>query len=342
MSAVKELTSQEEFDSLLLNPNLVVIHFYADWATECQPMNEVLEALALETELKGVLFAKIAAENFPKISIDKKIAAVPTFLIFLSGKQIDRLDGANAAKLSQMVKNNNAKAQLLDAASIPNVSIGKSQPVANSNPIKPEEDLNGMLKKLINQSTVMLFMKGNAKNPQCGFSRQAVALLDQFNADYGTFDIFSNEIVRQGLKTYSNWPTYPQLYIKGELVGGLDIMKELAESGDLESMLKIEKQPIEERLTSLINMAPIMVFLKGDRSVPRCGFSRQLIDILNETRLAYETFDILKDQEVRQSLKTFSQWPTYPQVYVKGNLVGGLDIIKELKESQELLSTLQD
>jgi len=58
--------------------------------------------------------------------------------------------------------------------------------------------------------------------------------------------------------------------------------------------------------------------------------------------LAYETFDILKDQEVRQSLKTFSQWPTYPQVYVKGNLVGGLDIIKELKESQELLSTLQD
>lgn len=62
----------------------------------------------------------------------------------------------------------NAKAQLLDAASIPNVSIGKSQPVANSNPIKPEEDLNGMLKKLINQSTVMLFMKGNAKNPQCG------------------------------------------------------------------------------------------------------------------------------------------------------------------------------
>lgn len=342
MSAVKELTSQEEFDSLLLNPNLVVIHFYADWATECQPMNEVLEALALETELKGVLFAKIAAENFPKISIDKKIAAVPTFLIFLSGKQIDRLDGANAAKLSQMVKNNNAKAQLLDAASIPNVSIGKSQPVANSNPIKPEEDLNGMLKKLINQSTVMLFMKGNAKNPQCGFSRQAVALLDQFNADYGTFDIFSNEIVRQGLKTYSNWPTYPQLYIKGELVGGLDIMKELAESGDLESMLKIEKQPIEERLTSLINMAPIMVFMKGDRSVPRCGFSRQLIDILNETRLAYETFDILKDQEVRQNLKTFSQWPTYPQVYVKGNLVGGLDIIKELKESQELLSTLQD
>lgn len=342
MSAVKELASQEEFDSLLRNPNLIVIHFYAEWATECQPMNEVLEALAAESELKGVLFAKIAAENFPKISIDKKIAAVPTFLIFLLGKQIDRLDGANAAKLSQMVKNNNAKSQLLDAASIPNVSNSKAQPVTNSNPVKPKEDLNETLKNLINQSTVMLFMKGNAKNPQCGFSRQAVTLLDQFNAEYGTFDIFSNEIIRQGLKTYSNWPTYPQLYIKGELVGGLDIMKELAECGDLEGMLKTEKQPIEERLKSLTNAAPVMVFMKGDRSTPRCGFSRQLIEILNETKLAYETFDILSDEEVRQSLKTFSNWPTYPQVYAQGNLVGGLDIIKELKESEELLSSLQE
>jgi len=144
------------------------------------------------------------------------------------------------------------------------------------------------------------------------------------------------------LKAYSNWPTYPQLYIKGELVGGLDIMKELADCGDLEGMLKTEKELIEDRLKSLLNKAPIMVFMKGDRTTPRCGFSRQLIDILNNTKLAYETFDILGDEEVRQSLKTFSNWPTYPQVYVKGNLVGGLDIIKELKESEELVSALQD
>lgn len=222
------------------------------------------------------------------------------------------------------------------------MSDSKAQPIACSNPTQPKEDLNQMLKKLINQSTIMLFMKGNAKNPQCGFSRQAVNLLDQYNAEYGTFDIFSNDTVRQGLKAYSNWPTYPQLYIKGELVGGLDIMKELADCGDLEGMLKTEKELIEDRLKSLLNKAPIMVFMKGDRTTPRCGFSRQLIDILNNTKLAYETFDILGDEEVRQSLKTFSNWPTYPQVYVKGNLVGGLDIIKELKESEELVSALQD
>ena len=84
-----------------------------------------------------------------------------------------------------------------------------------------------------------------------------------------------------------------------------------------------------------------MIFMKGNRNEPRCGFSRTLIGILNETGLSYETFDILSDEEVRQGLKKFSNWPTYPQVYVKGDLVGGLDIIKELQESDDLITTLK-
>lgn len=80
--------------------------------------------------------------------------------------------------------------------------------------------------------------------------------------------------------------------------------------------------------------------MKGDRNAPKCGFSKQLILILNETGVTYETFDILTDEEVRQGLKTFSDWPTYPQVYVNGELQGGLDIIKEMKASGELINVL--
>lgn len=83
-----------------------------------------------------------------------------------------------------------------------------------------------------------------------------------------------------------------------------------------------------------------MIFMKGDRTAPRCGFSKQLIQIINETGVAYETFDILADEEVRQGLKTYSDWPTYPQVYVNGELQGGLDIIKEMKTSGELINVL--
>lgn len=68
--------------------------------------------------------------------------------------------------------------------------------------------------------------------------------------------------------------------------------------------------------------------MKGSPNAPRCGFSRTLVGILNELNAKYETFDILEDEEVRQGLKTFSNWPTYPQVYVNGEFIGGLDIIK--------------
>lgn len=73
----------------------------------------------------------------------------------------------------------------------------------------------------------MLFMKGNPTDPKCGFSRQIVALLNEENIQYGTFDILNDNEVRQGLKQFSNWPTYPQLYVNGTLVGGLDILKEM-------------------------------------------------------------------------------------------------------------------
>lgn len=79
-----------------------------------------------------------------------------------------------------------------------------------------------------------------------GFSKQLVTLLDQLNADYQTFDILEDEQVRQGLKEYSNWPTYPQLYVNGELIGGLDIIKEMFESGELQSVLP-KKSSLEER-----------------------------------------------------------------------------------------------
>lgn len=94
------------------------------------------------------------------------------------------------------------------------------------------------LKELLNQAPVMLFMKGNRNFPQCGFSGKAIQILKSTGVEYETFDIYLDEEVRQNLKEYSNWPTYPQLYVKGELIGGVDIMNEMQESGELENLLK--------------------------------------------------------------------------------------------------------
>lgn len=99
------------------------------------------------------------------------------------------------------------------------------------------EELQKRLEKLINSETIMLFMKGDKYIPQCGFSAQVVEILNSLEAPYTTYDILEDEEVRAGLKEYSDWPTYPQLYIQGELVGGCDIVIEMYKAGELQDLL---------------------------------------------------------------------------------------------------------
>lgn len=319
-----EIKSEAEYTSAISDQSLAVVHFMADWATECATITAVLTELAKDPALKNVKFHQLAAESLPSVSMKHEIVAVPTVLLFRRGKAVDRVDGVNAAEVTKKVKAH---------ASDPSADIP-------SGPAPPKEDLNTKLKRLINTRKCMLFMKGHPDEPKCGFSKQFVAIMKELNAEYGTFDILTDDEVRQGLKTYSNWPTYPQLYIDGELIGGLDIIKEMVEAGELQSMLPT-KVKLEDRLKSIINKAPVVIFMKGDPATPKCGFSRQLMEIMKETGVEFDTFDILTDEDVRQGLKTYSNWPTYPQVYVKGELVGGLDIIKEIKEAGELVATLK-
>lgn len=84
---------------------------------------------------------------------------------------------------------------------------------------------------------IMLFMKGTPQFPQCGFSNQAVELLQACGAEFGSFDVLSNDDVRQGIKEYSSWPTIPQLYVDGKFVGGCDIMIELHQNGELQKLV---------------------------------------------------------------------------------------------------------
>lgn len=322
MANLVEATTQQQFEEILTKAGkcLTVVHFQAAWAPQCGQMNEVMAELAKEHG--SSTFVKLEAEAVPEVSEKYEIASVPTFIFFKGAEKVDRLDGAHAPELTK-------KVQRLAVAGSP----GGAAESGGS-------DLNQRLKKLINAAPCMLFMKGSAQEPRCGFSRQIVELLKKHSIQFSSFDILSDEEVRQGLKTYSNWPTYPQLYVNGELVGGLDIVKELAESGELENTCP-KAVTLEHRLKTIINQHPVMLFMKGNKEAARCGFSRQILEILNGTGVDYNTFDILQDEEVRQGLKTYSNWPTYPQLYVKGELIGGLDIVKELKESGDLESVMK-
>jgi len=321
---VELIKEKERFAKVLEDAShLVVIHFAASWAEQCQQMGEVVIELSKDPAYTDVTFITVDAESLAEVSYDYEIQAAPTFVFVKGGKTVDRLDGANAAELTAKVEKLSSK------------SFG------DLNKPSAKQSLNERLKKLINSAPALLFMKGNPETPRCGFSRQIIQLLNEQNCKYSTFDILEDDDVRQGLKSFSNWPTYPQLYVKGELIGGLDIVKEMIESGELKDVMPTAED-LNTRLKGLINQSPVVLFMKGDPTTPRCGFSKTTVAILNETGVPYTTFDILSDQDVRQGLKTYSNWPTYPQLYVKGELMGGLDIIKEMKENGELIDALNE
>ncbi|XP_018797498.1 PREDICTED: glutaredoxin 3 [Bactrocera latifrons] len=210
-NTVISVTDAEQYNTLINAEKTTVVLFTADWAEQCKHVQEALEELAKMLSNK-LQFVSLLAEKFPEISMKHQIEAVPTIIFFTKGTAVDRVDGVNVAEITAKCK-----------------KLGGS--VAG-------ESLEERLKALINKADLMIFMKGDRNAPRCGFSRQIIEIVNATNIPYETFDILNDEEVRQGLKTYSDWPTYPQVYVKGELIGGLDIIKELKANNELETALK--------------------------------------------------------------------------------------------------------
>jgi len=100
------------------------------------------------------------------------------------------------------------------------------------------EPIHATIDEQIKQDDVVLYMKGTPVFPMCGFSAGVVQVLSQLDVKFQAYNVLDDQDLREGIKTYSNWPTIPQLYVKGEFIGGFDIVREMAESGELQTMLK--------------------------------------------------------------------------------------------------------
>lgn len=321
---IVELKEEKELEELLQASRdkgaVLVLSFWADWHPPCKQMATVVKELA--SEKPAITFVQIEAEEFQDVCERYPVESVPTFVVVQGGKVGEALEGADPAKLVALV-NKVAKAA---ASSSTDVSPSAT------------EELNARLRKLTTAAPVMLFMKGEPTNPRCKFSREVTALLKEEGVRYGYFDILSDDEVRQGLKTYSNWKTYPQMYVNGALIGGLDVIKEMREEGELQKLVPEEskKENLTARLKELVSQNRVMLFMKGDRDNPQCGFSNKMVSLLRECKFEFGTFDILLDNDVRQGLKEYSNWKTYPQLYVDGELVGGLDVCLEMHQEGEL------
>ena len=248
MSRLIEVTSESNFSSFVnsLSPSaLAVLYFHTPWAAPCAHMRTVISTLAGQypaTSPPTISFLSVNAEELPDISEEYDVTAVPFVVLVRAGKILESISGSDVIKIREAVERHAGRgsgAQGISKANIPPQLNAVSRengpgtaidsPAVNGSPAvapeKSKEDIFARLAELVKAAPVMLFMKGTPSGPQCGFSRQLVGILRERSVKYGFFNILADEDVRQGLKEFAEWPTFPQLWVDGELVGGLDIVR---------------------------------------------------------------------------------------------------------------------
>ncbi|KAL8943557.1 MAG: hypothetical protein Q9216_001015 [Gyalolechia sp. 2 TL-2023] len=268
MSTVTDIPSSSAFTSHILSlPSsaVAIISFYTPWAAPCAQMSLVLKTLASSYPAEDppiVSFLSLDAEALPDISESYDVTAVPFLVVQRDGEILEKVSGSDASKVRDAVERHAGSGGTTGKAGLPPVleaesrepdeqqpahtngeaadgsNLSKYVPSAKDPATAPEmsstlgqtDEIQTRLQELVKAAPVMLFMKGTPSAPQCGFSRTIVGILRQKGVRYGFFNILADEEVRSGMKTFSDWPTFPQLYAGGEFVGGLDIVKEELDS----------------------------------------------------------------------------------------------------------------
>lgn len=200
-----------------------------------------------------IAFLALNAEELADTAEQYDVTAVPYIVVQRDGNTLETVSGADASKIRAAVEkhaggSNNASlppaqavtkppqgaGSVTDAATNGSKNLSSYAPSASDPKTAPDftsdatskEELFKRLGELVKAAPVMLFMKGTPSQPQCGFSRKTVSLLREKNVRYGFFNILADDDVRQGLKEFADWPTFPQVWVNGDLVGGLDIVTE--------------------------------------------------------------------------------------------------------------------
>ncbi|GFZ43226.1 Monothiol glutaredoxin-4 [Saitozyma sp. JCM 24511] len=236
------VTSPQHFKDLLsadLN-RVSCLNFWAPWAEPCAAFTKAVEGEA--TKFPSVLFLSIEAEELADISESFDIEAVPSFLLLRGHTLLARHSGSDTALLHSLLTQHSGAPSTSTSAPLATSSADPAAPPAPAARQRTEEEITARCKELMNKHKVVLFMKGNPSAPKCGFSRQTIGLLREKGVEFAWFDILSDEDVRQGLKRVNDWPTFPQIILNGELVGGLDIFREAIESGEWDEMYDAEPE----------------------------------------------------------------------------------------------------
>jgi len=228
--------SSDHFKQLLSEDlqRVSLLYFWAPWAEPCKQMTPIVDELS--RKYQQLLSLHIEAEEQNEISESFDIENVPAFIVLRGHTLLARITGADARALTETIAKH-----LLGPPSVFTTPLSHSDkspaPPPPVEKTETPEELEKRLRGLMNQSKVVLFMKGSPDVPRCGFSRKICGLLRDQKIEFSHFDILTDESVRQGLKKLNDWPTFPQLIVKGEFVGGLDIVQEMVDNEEVNQLI---------------------------------------------------------------------------------------------------------
>ncbi|GIL63217.1 hypothetical protein Vafri_17346 [Volvox africanus] len=240
---VRDIASPQDLQVALADGKPVVLHFWATWCEPCKQMDAVLAQLA--ADLLGIACMRLEAEAVDDVTIQYGVTTVPYFIFLRGGEVVDRLEGADppalTAKATALARGGSVATSSGTAAASAKVAAAAAG--GGDSGATDSGGVFGRIKYLLSTWPVVVFMKGSSDAPRCGFSGRVVEALNKLAVAFKSVDILQDEEIRQGLKEYSNWPTYPQLYVKGELVGGCDIVTEMVGTGELEALFRDKLGP---------------------------------------------------------------------------------------------------
>ncbi len=333
-----ELQTTEEEVALTNSNSLVALYFYAPWAVPCAEMGDAFEKAAKQSGGDEIACVRVSAEALPLVSKKYMVSTVPTVIMVHNKRIVERIEGLEPKLLVERMD------------WLRRASTGAREDAA--------------VRMISQEEAIMLFMKGTPSAPKCKFSREIVEVLRRTGIVFGFCDVLRDEFAREGIKKVSKWPTIPQLYAYGRLVGGLDVVRKFADEGNLIDELSREfpsdEQPVagdeakeapqadaqnavedlNTRIRGIVSRKHTMLFMKGTPEGPQCKFSRRMVALLKENDVEYGSYDILEDPELRAGMKKLYNWPTYPMLFAGGELLGGLDVVTEIVAAGELKQEL--
>ena len=257
--SLHDVKTAADFDAHLASSEFAACHFWASWCEPCGAMDQLM--LELAATHPNVRFLRVEAEEVDELAERFDVSAVPFFTFHAKTRLVDRLEerrrrGARRARPSTL--------RLLLLRSRPRRRRTRRRPrrLRRRGPRRASP-------RARHPRARHALHEGHEGRAPMRLQPQSRRRPRRNRRSFDTFDILSDEDVRQGLKTFSNWPTYPQLYAGGELVGGCDIILEMAANGELAEALSsaadASKTALDDRLRALVTHAPVMLFMKGTR-----------------------------------------------------------------------------